>query len=226
MAMDPMTMTAIAGAISGLFGSKPKYSPMQKLQMGVANDLMSYSKGVAGSDPQERALLGSLNAQLGAGQRQARDLLYAGMPAMARTDTTDMALNLGSREMAQRGNLNLQALMQFLANRKAAGLQAAGVAGGVGAPQQQGGGEALPAMFGQLASLYAQKQSMKDLDRIFNKRDAGAGTQSVKTPGALGAGAGAGGGTLGWGMPLPRPAATEAQGLPPGVVDILMRGVG
>lgn len=161
MAIDPGLISLAGGLVSGLFGSKkPRYTEGQRIALDTARSLQRYGQEVPGSDPQEMALLAQLNSQLGAHQANARNNLYAAMPMGARTDQADMLRNIGAQEGQQRGNLNMQALFQFLQSRQLARLQAGQLAGGVGAPGEQGRPGIGP-QIGQLVQLYAQQQAMK-----------------------------------------------------------------
>ena len=153
---------ALAAALAGgLLSKKPQYTEMQRLQMQQARDLDAYSRGVPGSDPQEAAALAQARGMLGQEQQQGLGMLLGSMSPTGMTSQSDMLRNIGSSFAGERGQLDMQMLMEFLQLRRQAMLGSAQIAGDVGAKGEPGSGENLPKLFGKLAELYAQRQAMK-----------------------------------------------------------------
>jgi hypothetical protein len=161
--MDPATamMLAQAGAslIGGLFGGREKLTPEQKLQRNISRQLYGFSQSQPFSDPQERLAMGQDLGMLGEFAANQRQNLFAQMPALGgMSNAPDMLQNLNSLQTAQRMNLQSQHMMNALAQRRQAMLQAAGVASSVGPAQPT---SQLPALMGQLAQAYAYSQAFK-----------------------------------------------------------------
>ena len=150
-----------AGLLGGLFSKRPQYTPSQRLQQQIAQQLQQYSQGVPGSDPQEQAALAQMRGQLGAEQQQATGQVLGSLNSLAQTNVTDLLRNLSSSQAGERGALDIQALMQSLQAHRAALLQSAQVAGSVGPKGEPARGQDFPALFGNLAYQYSQQQAMK-----------------------------------------------------------------
>ncbi len=155
-----------AGAASALFGGNQMSAEQRRqlrLQNNIAQRLYAEGTGVPGSSPQEMAALASQRAQLGEQQLQQRNQSYAALGANQGAGSLgDFLQNLGGLQTAQNMNLQSQHLMNSMAMRRQALLQASGV--GMSAAQlanQQGPPNQLPQMFGQLASSLAYNQAMK-----------------------------------------------------------------
>ncbi len=164
--IDPMTLAMLAGTASSLIGGNRMSGEQRRqlqLQNNIAGRLYAEGTGVPGSDPQEQAALASQQAQLGEQQLNQRNQAYAALGANQGTSGLgDFLSNLGSQQTAQNMSLSSQHLMNALAMRRQALLQASGV--GMSAAQlaqNQGPPNQLPAMFGQLAQSLAYNQAMK-----------------------------------------------------------------
>ena len=157
--ISPFLLSAAGGLVSSLFGPKPKYTEGQKMQLEAARRMRDYSQSVPGSDPQEAAALAQMRGQLGAEQGMATNQILGAMPNYARTNQTDLMRNLAGSQASERGALDLQAMMDWINQRRQAVLGTAQIAGSVGPPTVRQNN--VPQLMGQLAQLYAQNQAMK-----------------------------------------------------------------
>jgi hypothetical protein len=165
--MDPMTIAAVAGTIGGLFNKGPKppkeIKNLWRLQAGIAGDLRSYSHSIPLSDPQEQAALAQEHGLLGEQQMQQQQQLYGAYnPATDRGNLSDLMRNLTGQQIAQRSSLDSQHLMDALASRRSALLQASGVGqAALGPASQMPGtpGVDFSSLFGNLAQSLAYKNA-------------------------------------------------------------------
>lgn len=151
----------VSGLLGGLLTKKPKYTPMQRMQMDIAKQFQTMGNAVPLSNPDELSGLAQQRALLGNEQQQATGQTQGAMPAYARTSQPDMMANLASSQAGERGALDMQAIAESIARNRQALLSAGQMAGSVGAPGTPGSGEGIPALMGQLASTYAQQQALK-----------------------------------------------------------------
>lgn len=170
--IDPATAAMIAGTVSSLFGPKPKLTAAQKLQLQVARQFQHMGNAPPLSNADELAGLAQQRGMLGLEQGQATGQVLAAQPYSARGNNTDLMSNLASSQAGERGGLDLQAIMESIARNRQALLTSAQVAGSVGQPTTRQND--IPALFGQLASQYYQRQAMKQA----NQGGGGAGAQN------------------------------------------------
>lgn len=159
-------LSALSG-LAGAFGGGPKLPPelraLYRIQKRAAQGLQQFSRSVPLSDPLERAALAQQHGMLGEQQRAQRDQLYTAQSPFATTSPGDFLRNLTSQQIGQQSALDSQHLLAALQARRNALLQSAQVAqGAVGAAsqQQQGSGDALAALLGQLAQQYTYRQTL------------------------------------------------------------------
>ena len=158
--MDPATIAMIASTVAGFFGPNQKLSPEQKFQMDIANQFKGFAGSAPLSDPGERMALAQQRGLLGEEQRTGREQLFSQLGAIPgqQSGLQDLLRNITQSEIGQRMQLDSQALMEALAQRRQALLQASQTAQGVGSRQERPGiGSALTAF----AQMYGQQQAMK-----------------------------------------------------------------
>src|SRR5205823_7402487 len=98
----------------------------------IQQRFLQYGQGVPGSSPDEQAALASQQAALGEQQLNQRNQLYAALGANQGTgNAPDMIGNLGSLFTAQHMAVDQQHLLNALAQRREALLQAANVGQGI-----------------------------------------------------------------------------------------------
>lgn len=165
--MDPATMAMAASTIAGLFNKGPKMpreiKNLYRLQAGIAGDIRNYSQSVPGSDPQEMAALAQQHGLLGEQQMEQRNQVYGAYnPNTDRGNLADLMQNLTGQQLMQRSSLDSQHLMNALANRRSALLQASGVGQAALGPASQMPGSPgvdFSALFGNLAQSLAYKNA-------------------------------------------------------------------
>lgn len=157
----------VAGVAGGLLNKGPKVPKevrdLYRMQMGIAHQLQGYANSVPGSDPQEEAALAQQHGLLGEQQLQQQQQLYGAYnPATDRGNLSDLMRNLTGQQIAQRTSLDSQHLMDALANRRNALLQASGVGqAALGPASQMPGtpGVDFSSIFGNLAQSLAYKNA-------------------------------------------------------------------
>jgi hypothetical protein len=165
--MDPMTIAALAGTVGGLFNKGPKMPKeirnLYRFQSSIGNELRDYSHSVPFSDPQEQAALAQQHGLLGEQQMQQQQQLYGAYnPATDRGNLSDLMRNLTGQQIAQRSSLDSQHLMDALASRRSALLQASGVGqAALGPASQMPGtpGVDFSSLFSSLANSLAYKNA-------------------------------------------------------------------
>lgn len=169
-------MALLAGTVSSLFGPKPKLTESQKLQLRIAKQFEKLGHAPPLSSADELSGLAQQRAMLGLEQGQATGQVLAAQPYYARGNNTDLTKNMASSQSGERGGLDLQAIMESIARNRQALLTSAQVAGSVGQPTTRQND--IPALFGQLASQYYQRQAMKQANQ-----GGGVSGQSTETGG-------------------------------------------
>jgi hypothetical protein len=210
--MDPMTATALASVVAGLFGGRrQRYSPTQQLQLRQAQWLEQFAGGVPGSSPQEQAALAQARGSLGQSQQQQREALYAAQPNFAQGNTGDMMTNIGLHQTGQMMSLDIAHLINSLNARQQARLDAAAVAQGVGPREQEQSqvGEALSGLayqVGQQRALRRRRPAGVQAQGQGTETETAVGTGELTIPGA-----GAGGSWVPPGIRAPQyPGAGES----------------
>ena len=132
--------SAVGGLLGGFLGGGPKMPKAQRellaFQQQIAQQLARYGNSIPGSDPGEAAALAQLHGLLGEQQRSQRDQYGAaafspgaGLPPSA---VADLLANLSNAQVAQQQSLDSESMMNFLAQRRQALLQASGVGSAAG----------------------------------------------------------------------------------------------
>jgi hypothetical protein len=179
--LDPTLFSLGAGLFGSLFGKKPQYTPMQRLQQQIAQEQYQYSHSAPLSTAQEQLALAEQRGQLGEEQRQGAGSLMSYLQpgaGMTQGGTADLLRNLGSSQAGERGSLDILALLQSLNSRRQALSGAAQTAGAVGPKQEPG--QDLSQAFSSLAYLYAQRKAMQPQQPRAQNTDVGAGSGGVQ----------------------------------------------
>lgn len=193
---------AVAGGVlGGLFGGsgKPELSPEQqqqyRLQHQISQQLMGYANSVPGSAPDEQAALANSRGQLGAEQAIQRNNVFAAYnPMTDRGNAGDMMQHLASQQVAQNMNVTNQQMLQAMAQRRQALLNASGV--GATAANIAGSGRVTPgpdfaSLFGNLGQQIAYNNELNRRQPTAPVTNGNAGT-TLTMPGVMG-GVGTGG---------------------------------
>lgn len=168
---SPFLIQAGLGLLGGLFGGRARLSPEQRFQMQIARDIARFARSAPLADPLEQAALAQQRAMLGEQQRAFREALFAQMPTGVTTAPADVATGLAAQEISQRMALDAQALLDALQQRRAALVQAAGVAQGVGPRQQEPGlGQTLQELAQQYAAFHTRRRELEALRSPFITR--------------------------------------------------------
>lgn len=153
---------AVIGGISGLEGQGSREDPQMKAyrqqQDSIARQFMQQAQGVPGADPASLAALAQARGALGADQRQAQQGLYGQYnPQQGTGNLADMMGRLQSSFTAQQMSLQEQHMMNALAQRQQALLNAANVGRSAASLYQPRQSE-LSQLLGQVAQQMAYRQ--------------------------------------------------------------------
>ena len=162
---DPTSIgLSLGGGLLSLLGGGNRLNGQQQglldQQRRIAGQFEQYGNGVPGSSPGERAALAQQHAQLGEQQLQQQNQAYGALNRNQGVgNLADFLQGLASQRTAQNMSLDSSHLMNALAQRRQALLDAAGVSQGAsGLASQQAPPNQLPALFGQLAQQLAYKK--------------------------------------------------------------------